>query len=111
MHLAFRDEAHDVVVHVANSLQEPGLNRLEIDLHRSRDFWYTTQDDEDEREALDAEYARRYEQLVVEYNRLLGSPTYTGVYKPDDPDYPEGEAADHLTYWQVGGDRLQLSFT
>lgn len=37
MHLAFRDEAYDVVVHVASSPQEPGLNRLEIYLHRSRE--------------------------------------------------------------------------
>lgn len=83
-----------------------GLQRIEVDLHVSRDFW----DDyyPGEMEEITTEYLEHYRQAVERCRIVLGSPDFSGQW--DTQGYPEDQTAANITYWTYPQGRSQIEF-
>jgi hypothetical protein len=80
------------------------LNRINVDLLVSRDFW--DEHDEQKREVLVNDYQKAYEELTVHYGKELGEPFYSGTW--GDKSYPQHQYAWRLSFWQLEKDIFQV---
>lgn len=81
------------------------LERVEVDLHISRDFW----DDNyifEEMENIWTEFTDHYNRLVERCSSMLGPPNFSGNWGMEG--YPEGQSASDVTYWDHPKGRMQI---
>lgn len=102
--LLIQDSSYEIDLDFDN---DEKLERIEIYLYVSRDFWNADWTYE-EMERIHDEFEGHYDRLVEQYSSILGPPDFSSDWGVDG--YPEYQGTGNLVYWNNPAGRIQVEF-